>query len=137
MRGIISRYSLPKSFCDALLWVIYRIGNAIASLCGMSDWQRAQTMIQDRTFQIVLSEGIVDTQPLERNDGSYRANAARLIDIHSSIIGNNLLDLCLQYNSEELEEAPIEISAPYFNLTDLTGALRSSIENLRVQALSG
>lgn len=136
MRGIISRYSLPQTFCEALSWIVYRIVNAFASLCGMSDWQKAQEMIRDAALRIANAEGVISAERLERNDDLYRANAVRFINNYSQTIGNGFLDLCLRYNSDHTQAVPEGIRIPHYNLTELVGSTRESIEGLRVQALA-
>ncbi len=45
VRKTVMRYAKPKSFCAMLSWICYRIKNAILSLFGCSDWQRARLVI--------------------------------------------------------------------------------------------
>lgn len=108
IRGVISRYSRPETFCETLSWIVYRIYNAIASLCGMSDWQKAQAIIQETARQYAIVERVIPREPLERNDELFRTAILSGLDDLASSVGRRLLESALGYHSAHADAVRME-----------------------------
>lgn len=137
MREIISRYSPPQTFCQGLSWIVYRICNAIASLFGASDWQKAQKMIQENAMRLANEANVFPAEPLAQNDERFRRVSADYLNNVSSTIGNVLLDHCLDFNSVDIALQPAQTLLPSADLRDLiNGDVRDFVHQLQERALN-
>ena len=58
VRGCISRYSKPDTFCALLNWCVFHITNACNKLLGKkSEWEIAKNNIQLHSFRTVIERG--------------------------------------------------------------------------------
>jgi hypothetical protein len=131
LREIISRYSPPETFCQALSWLVHRICNAFASLCGMSDWQKGQKIIHDNVLRLAEEEGIIQAQRLERNDESLSENDLLRTVERVAEIAEPFLDHCLRYNFVLVNERRPELEGTDIRnlILDLRDRVQGAIDN--------
>lgn len=59
IRFTIWNYAWPKTCCQQLRWIIYRIVQAVKSLFSCSDWQKAKKVISERITSILVEEKLI------------------------------------------------------------------------------
>jgi hypothetical protein len=61
------KYGKPRGPCfKKIAWLAYRIWNAIKALFGISDWQRAMTLVKNKVYEAAKDVHVLGDQ------GSYR-----------------------------------------------------------------
>jgi hypothetical protein len=134
MREIISRYSIPKSFCQSLSWIVYRICNAIASIWGKSDWQNAKEMICRSLLVSAVINGMVSAEGLDSN----MRYAERIINLFRELFSDDqdlVLNIALTLNSQDRTIAPPYL-IPNSNLWEMYApAMESTLNRLREEML--
>lgn len=110
LRKIISRYSPPETFCQALSWTVYRICNAIASLFGASDWQKAQQLVRENLRRIAHEEGLFNLPSSQGNNEQRRQIVEQELD--NLVNEQPILNDCLKYNFVFVNERRPELDLP-------------------------
>lgn len=64
VEACISDYTFPSSLYGALNWAVYRIINAVKHFFGSSDWDAAETLIQNHVHRMAEQRGLLSVPPL-------------------------------------------------------------------------
>lgn len=102
VRKNISRYSQPPTNLKTIGWLIYRIGNAIKSIFGKSDWQQTKKIVFNNS--VVLAKArvmeLTDEQCLTNSQKELRKEFYSCLEITV----DGLLSNCLLANDNNLTD---------------------------------
>jgi len=74
----VSRYTSPKTFCERLSYIVFRVWNAVKAIFGKSDWQLARRSIKTSNFS---KDRIANSKKKISSEISNKAAAAKIIKL--------------------------------------------------------
>ncbi len=132
IRECIAKYSLPDTFFEIFTWVLHRIWNAVKSIFGASDWQKAKTLLQDRFLEMSFERGMIQENPQNFVETEIKKQVAHTADL----VAEELLSLCLLSNEKDpaLSDA-LQGSISNVGLERVVVDLAGRIDGIRAELL--
>lgn len=117
IKSCISKYTPPTAFGEKLKWFAFRVKQAVLSLFGQSQWQKAQNLIRDNAMKLAVEVGALEAKP------ATPLSKSRWLLVHRKMhfAAQGLLSLALEVEKKK----PTTIEAPQSQIQqyDLKGLL--------------
>jgi hypothetical protein len=132
VRECIFRYSTPRTFCDALKWIVFRVTELFKG--RNSKWEATKKMIYDHAMQvaIILEEDLFQANPQSSLEKLIKAD----VETACSEFADRFLNTCLRAQNKRIPLSDMRQTLRPEDIFDFIDRTKIKIDGMRARSLN-